>query len=401
MKVKVIGSTKAGYCLPIDEALDFAGKAAGICYMPDTFDSILNEDIEKTKKRVQGTLKSGHHSVYDHPTYNILFEDIPKILAMVLNNEGFYTTSEKSARYTKMNPSEQEKLLYYKWIDIFKEKIQGVYPQIKKNHQEKLAQENARYLISVFTPTTMEYTVSLRQLSGIISMMKRFNQEADDTCFNKKLKYCMSSFIDECREFDIPYLNNDTKNKKLSLFDSRKNRKNEFGENYSINYYGSFAQLAQAHRHRTLDYRIRIPEQENDLEFYIPPIIRAENNNGDSSMEYSWIRDSNTVVDVFPQGMLIQINERGTYENFMLKAKEIAQQTGKTLIEYISNLGSSENEIKEYLEQYVTRINDKDKTNIKDKNNDNYYIAVPRCKFPDYKCSSPCIWGVKALERTI
>jgi len=398
MKKKVIGSTKA--------ALEFGGKAAGICYMPDSFDTVLNEDIEKTKKRVQRTLKSGHHSVYDHPTYNILFEDIPKILAMVLNNEGFYSTSEKSARYTKMNPSEQEKLVYYEWIDILKEKIQDVYPQITKGHTEKLAQENARYMISVFTPTTMEYTVSLRQMSCIIGMMKKFVQEAEDTAFNRKLKECMLVFIEECKEFDVPNLNNDIKNKSLSLFDIRKNRQNEFGENYSINYLGSFAQLAQAHRHRTLDYRIRVPEYDagekfnidSKTKFYIPPIIRTENNKGDDCLENDWLQDIQTVSEVFPQGMLIQINERGTYENFILKAKErlcgcaqleIAQQTGETLIEYILNLSPANNEIKEYLEQYVTKQDDKN------------YIAVPRCKFQDYKCSSPCIWGAKALQRKI
>jgi len=422
MKFKVIGSTKAGYNLPVEEALEFGGKAAGICYMPDNFDAILNEDMEKTRKRMERTLKSGHHSVYDHPTYNILFEDIPKMLAMVLNNEGFYTTSEKSARYTKMNPSEQEKSLYYKWIDILKDKIREIYPQIKEKQAEKLAQENARYLISVFTPTTMEYTVSLRQISSIISMMKRFIEEGSDTAFNKELKECMKAFIEECREFDVPYLNSDAKNRRLALFDTRKSRRNEFGENYSINYSGSFAQLAQAQRHRTLDYRIRIPE--GNPKFYIPPIIRAEYNKGNNELENEWLKDIKSVSSVFPQGMLIDINERGIYENFILKAKErlcgtaqleIALQTGNILIEYIQALDSHKNvnfsnsnvnvknkdednetneydeygEIKKYLMQYVK------------KTADNNYVAVPRCRFPDWKCTEPCIWGIKGLDRLV
>ena len=37
----------------------------------------------------------------------------------------------------------------------------------------KLAQENARYMISVFTPTTMEYTVSFRQLFLIIDYFEK------------------------------------------------------------------------------------------------------------------------------------------------------------------------------------------------------------------------------------
>ena len=216
-------------------------------------------------------------------------------------------------------------------------------PTISSNHVKKLAQENARYMISVFTPTTMEYTVSLRQMSYILSMMKKFNNE-EDTRFNSMLKECMEKFIGQMKEFDIPYLNANIKNRNLSLFDTRGNRQNEFGENYSVNYLGSFAQLAQAQRHRTLDYRMKVIE--DNLEFYVPPIIRAENNNGDEELENIWLKDIKSVTEVFPQGMLVKINERGTYENFILKAKErlcgcaqleVAEQTKDILIAYILN----------------------------------------------------------------
>ena len=51
MKTRVLASTKVGYELPIEEAIKFSGKEAGICYMPDTMDAILQEDEEKTIKR--------------------------------------------------------------------------------------------------------------------------------------------------------------------------------------------------------------------------------------------------------------------------------------------------------------------------------------------------------------
>ena len=114
MKIKVIASTKVGYKMPKEEAIDFSGKEAGICYLPDDLEKLFGEDKEKTLKRAQRTLKSGHHSVFGHPTYNLTLEGIPKILAMILNNEKVYNTSEKSARYTKMNPSKEEKELYEK-----------------------------------------------------------------------------------------------------------------------------------------------------------------------------------------------------------------------------------------------------------------------------------------------
>ena len=36
MKVEIIGSTKPKYKITKKEAILFSGKAAGICYMPDT-----------------------------------------------------------------------------------------------------------------------------------------------------------------------------------------------------------------------------------------------------------------------------------------------------------------------------------------------------------------------------
>ena len=71
MKIKVIASTKVGYIMPKNEALDFSGKSAGICYLPDTVETLFSESPEKTEKRANNNIKSGHHSVFNHPTYNL------------------------------------------------------------------------------------------------------------------------------------------------------------------------------------------------------------------------------------------------------------------------------------------------------------------------------------------
>ena len=44
MKISVLGSTKEKYILPKEDAILFSGKAAGICYMPDTLNVLFNED---------------------------------------------------------------------------------------------------------------------------------------------------------------------------------------------------------------------------------------------------------------------------------------------------------------------------------------------------------------------
>ena len=84
------------------EAIRFSGREAGICYAKEGYNHIALEPVEKTDKRVSLTLNNGHHSVSDHVQLGLNLQNIPKILAMVLNNEHQYTTSEKSARYTQV-----------------------------------------------------------------------------------------------------------------------------------------------------------------------------------------------------------------------------------------------------------------------------------------------------------
>ena len=47
MKKKVLASTKPGYELPIEQAIEFSGLEAGMCYMPDNVDALFSEDKEK------------------------------------------------------------------------------------------------------------------------------------------------------------------------------------------------------------------------------------------------------------------------------------------------------------------------------------------------------------------
>ena len=212
MNIRVLASTKIGYTLPKEEAVDFSGKSAGICYLPDTIDTLFSEPQEKTLRRANGNIVSGHHSVFGHPTYNLVLEGIPKILAMILNNEKMYNTSEKSARYTHMEPSEEEKELYEKWIEIYKEQIKEKYPDFDDKRVLKLAQENARYLISVFTPATiMEYTVNLGQLNYIINWSKDFiNNDLKDN-FSLKLKEVLKEFIKALPDLEVEGLDSHLK----------------------------------------------------------------------------------------------------------------------------------------------------------------------------------------------
>ena len=372
MEIKVIASTKVGYVMPKDEAVDFSGKSAGICYLPDTLETLFAEAPEKTQRRADGNIKSGHHSVFGHPTYNLSLEGIPKILAMILNNEKIYNTSEKSARYTHMEPSPQEKELYEKWIEIFKEQILTQYPKFEDKRALKLAQENARYLISVFTPATvMEYTVNFGQLNYIINWAKDYIKNAEENSFSIKLKETFKEFLAAMPDLEIEGLDSRNKNRNFSLFAQRKNRNEEFGENYSVTYLASFAQLAQAQRHRTLSYEITLLDEPK---YYVPPIIAGTN------LEKEWLKDISSLKEFFPQGMLVQVNERGTIENFVLKCME--RLCGFSQLEIMQ-------ETKNIMNKYLEATKDKPEL---------YQYLLPysrgaRCTFPGWKCDSPCVFG--------
>ncbi len=381
MEIKVIASTKVGYVLPKEDAVDFSGKSAGICYLPDTVETLFAEASEKTQKRANGNIKSGHHSVFGHPTYNLCFEGIPKILAMILNNEKAYNTSEKSARYTHMEPSPEEKELYEKWIKIFKEQILLKYPNFDDKRALKLAQENARYLISVFTPATvMEYTVNFGQLNYIINWAKDYIEKGGNDDFSIKLKEILTDFLKAMPDLEVEGLNSRIKNRSFSLFAQRKSRNEEFGENYSTTYLASFAQLAQAQRHRTLAYEMTLLDE---AQYYVPPIIK------NTELEQEWLKDISSLEKFFPQGMLVQVNERGTIENFVLKCMERL-------------CGAAQLEIMEQTKVTMEKYLEATKNNPELYNYLLPYSKGARCTFPNWKCNSPCIFGGKdAMNRVI
>lgn len=380
----------------LDHALNFCGKIAGVCYSKEGFQALENEDVEKTNRRIKRTLTSGHHSVYDHVFINFDIKNIPKILAMVLNNEKQYTTSEKSARYTKFERqdgsiiTEKEEELYNKWLDIFEEKIKKSYSNVYQDSKIiKLAQENARYLVSVFMPTEMIYTTSLRQINYIAAYMIKYisnvNKKIDSTNFETKLANYMKEFITNLTDLNVlnAELMKNEKNSSLSLFTTSINpNESYFGDIYLTTYKGSLAELAQAQRHRTLNYQMKFLDKK---EYFVPPILEDE-----KSLVEEWLEDINSVKEVTPQGELVLIKESGTYENFILKCKErlcsaaqleIMKQTRETLLQYKDALEKTNHPLLQDIERYSHGA---------------------RCTFDDYTCSNDCHFKEgKTLQRKI
>lgn len=362
----------------LENAINYSAKLAGECYEPEGWSKLKNEDDTKSFKRSNFTLDLEHSTPYEHINIGMEITNIPKILAMVLNNERQCSTSEKSARYTKLdsniesNITQEEINLYNKWMEIFYEKISSDYrPCFTESKIKKLAQENARYLISVFSSTKMIHTVPWVQLNRIISFMKKNIEENNKTDFDKKLNESFTSFIKSVEELNLidkRALSN-RKNRKLSLF-SENEIVDNFDVMYSTNYEGTFAQLAQAHRHRTIEYSMKLL---NEPKYFIPPIIE-----NDKILTDEWIEDMNKVSNCYPQGMLVSISECGSFDKFILKAKErlcteaqqeIMYQTKKTLELYKKALQEKNHPLGDEIEKYSKGA---------------------RCTFPDYKCVRDC-----------
>lgn len=364
-------------------ALNFCGKIAGICYSQSGFEVLKNEDEKKTNGRIDRTINNGHHSVYDHVMINLNIKKLPKILAMVLNNEHQYTTSEKSARYTKVEESDEIDL-YNKWVEIYKEKITARYGDVFNDKKsEKLAMENARYLVSVFMTTEMVYSTTLRQINYIVSWMREYIENANrDSDFEVKLSKAMKEFIDCLEELNLleDGLLKNEKKRSISLFGKNiKERREIFSDVYSINYEASFAYFAQAQRHRTLDYEIALMD---DKKYFVPPIIE-----NDEELVKEWLEDISKVK--YPQGELILINERGTYENFILKCKERLCSAAQLEIA---------NKTQEILENYEKALKE-DNHPLKD--DIILYNKGARCTFPGYECTEKCLFkeGIKLIRK--
>ena len=385
MEIKTLGSTTMlGRALNQETIMDFSGRMAGICYQKESLDTILTEPTSSTIERATVALEKGRHREFGHACVTLYLEGVPKILAMILNNERVYNTSENYVHHSIPVAQDLELELYLKWKDAFLNRIVATYPDMDSKLALRYAQEHATYLISVFSPSTnMAYTTSVRQLNYLVGWMEKFvgmsaEQRGLPREFSNRLAEIFVEFMNKIdKNLLLPGLN-DTKNRGFSLF-AKRIRETEWGENYCVTYYGSLAQLALAQRYRTLLYEFSFMNLEDIAEagtqFYIPPILRD-----DKKLQELWLRDAESLEGNFPQGTLVRITERGTVDNFVMKCAEqlcgqapidVCTQTALTLYKYYwSTIGKDS--VQEELAPYVNS---------------------PRCRTREIECKNPCYFG--------
>lgn len=386
-----------------DQATIVGGREAGICYMADNYFSDKINRADLAVKRANTIIASGHHSPFDHYSIGFEISGIPKILAMMLNSTEMYTTSEKSGRYTKMHPETVlEMETYEKWVEIFKRRINEEYNEnpnsgakIDSKTVEKLALENARYMLSVFTPTSMGYTTTFRQLSYMhcwcLKLIENIKNNPDP--FGKKLIPYLNEL--DCKML-APYSNNgailDKKNGGFNFFRLQNGLKPWNKDNgvytdvYTDVHYSSFTCLAQEHRHRTIHYEMEFNGVADKC--FIPPIIAD-----DKELRDEWVKDFEKLRDYFPQCTLVKVIEQGRTADFIAKCKErlcgraqleIMMGTVKLAEKMLDNYDNMSSDIQEQLDSCFADG------------------VCTKCKFNGYTCTEPCTWGAKyGLTRKI
>lgn len=386
----------------IKELEIFSGKAAAVCYLKDSYFGSNADDVSKARNRFDRVIKTGHHSISDHSFISVLFENLPKMTAMILNSLGFYNTSEKSGRYTIMSSGEQagtdNEKLYYKWLNKFKELIAKNDPNLAEREPkllEKLSMENARYMLSMFAPnTTMMFTTSLRMWSYLVCWCRYYIETADEsTEFNKKLKKCVNDLYlliltNKCFSEKIE----DIKHRKFYFLANQvgypiESAQEIYTDSYLIKYKASFADLAQEQRHRTLKYFMCFDGSEK-LDFYVPEVIKAAGTEEDI---LEWIDDLNSISDTFPTATLVDVVETGFISDFILKCDE--RLCGRVMLETFNTIKTNLLRFAKSLDKSPFMLSELER-HIKDGK------IIMKCG--NQKCKEPCYWGAaKALSRNV
>ena len=335
----------------IEEETKISGKSAGMCYCNDNFNKILDNN-DGAKTRFRRVVSTHHHSIAEHAHIEVVITGISKVLAMILNNQQCYATSEKSGRYTQMTGNTKVEQQYYnKWYKILFDELMKTDLIISQKDAgekmaDKLAKENARYLLGIFSPiVSMCYTCSLMQWTYIAQWMKEAIEEMKKdttTSHQMYIKNLSREFqeFSECIEKNglyIPELVN-RKNRKIDTFIDMYHIYNadmEYPNRYKVGvqstdevivawFQASFASLAQLQRHRTTKFYMTVCSEigsisdtrfhEDQRSSFVPELLQ-------SNRRMDWICDRSEILSA-DNNIVLLIGDRiackmiTTFDNF-------------------------------------------------------------------------------------
>ena len=202
--------------------------AARTCYSPKVIEEaqVTKEQIERISK---GTFEGGHHTVYQHATFEFSMEGISRqFVWQFLHSHPFYNSEQQSQRYVKLNeiratipPS-----LAGKSLEIYKNAIVNSWKaynditqillndfidghrKLKKAEPdkktvrglEKKSIELARYVIPIAAHTAMIHTVNALTLFRLYKIMNQYG-----CAWEQKL--IISRMVKEVKKIDPEFFN--------------------------------------------------------------------------------------------------------------------------------------------------------------------------------------------------
>lgn len=387
IEARIIAGTTESSQIGIDGIFTLGGKIAGVCYGKGDYSIPSISSEEAGARRAHIVAKSGHHSCFEHGFITIEFRNIPKLIAMLLNSIGFYATSEKSARYTDMvGIDEHEEMLYNKWKIKMQDLIVKEYPEMPAQMVEKMALENARYMLSVMVDTHMVYTTSYNNwcylrdwFRGIAKKLSKISIDEATYSIYKFYTSCLR-MISILNELGISEEITDKRKRNFEFIMGGHNISHEyFGDTYCFIYDVSLAILGHEERHRVSVCNIQTDKKANN-KFYVPTIIKG------TELEAEWVSDLESLSDNIPQATLVKVAERGITERYTWKMQERL-------------CGRAMNEIKDITASCLEKLVNSDKISpdIREKSvdifTDDRGQVIPRCKTKEFTCNEGCFWG--------
>lgn len=412
--------TSDGSKVDLKEAFRYSGIKAAWCYKKGTATpEIIREMSEEDLIRIGiNTWVDDHGTPDEHYQVSVEITNIPKLLCMILNSEHQYTADERSLRYTKVleNPaiSPLEIELYNKWYQIFVNIFETQYGewfyQINQKDEKKAkadmrkkAQENARYFISVFTPTSIAYTAPWYQWQKIAAFLQDLISNPNTPLKKAMVPYAqdmITQLIDlrvvvETKEAaslypDLEKILEEKKDHRELLYRNNKETKfylfadnnpfsgidkpNSFESSINYNSRLSIAGFADVLRHRTSYLSMKEPTL---FSFITPPFIRG------TIYEKGYMTDMQRVNGIYPQGQIIDFNvDSSIYRIVQFMGKERACERPQQEVENWF--------VNEFVSDIVNALKDKPAYRKEYELLKKGYLNRCRCAYPDYHCPNPC-----------
>ena len=91
MEVRVIASSHVGHEAEKGKFDEFSGKLIGLKNTPDNLKALMYEDNAKALRRSEISKKENDKRFFDHEHISLYFENLPKIVSIILDSEKCWT----------------------------------------------------------------------------------------------------------------------------------------------------------------------------------------------------------------------------------------------------------------------------------------------------------------------